>query len=85
MMEKKASMPGGLTRQEFEGLREDFQTILSEHPRAKFTIIFLDEEGKQTTDSSMFKKYGLTVWEDEALLYEETGDIVEGTARKKNK
>jgi hypothetical protein len=85
MDRKKASMPGGLTRQEFEGLREDFQQILSEHPRARFMVVFLDEEGRQTEDSSKFKKYGLSVYEDEHLLYEEIGDIVDGMARKKGK
>jgi hypothetical protein len=76
-------MPGGLTRQEFEGLREDLQRLLSDHPRAKFTVVFLDDQGRRTEDSSRFARYGLTVHEDESLLYEEYGDVVDGQARKK--
>jgi hypothetical protein len=74
MSEKKPTMPGGLTRQEFNGLREDLQQLLSDHPRAKFTVIFLDQDGRKTEDASKFAKYGLAVHEDETLLYEEFGD-----------
>lgn len=83
MTDKKPTMPGGLTREEFEGLREDLQKLLSAHPRAKFTMIFLDREGRRTEDGSRATRYGLTVHEDEELLLEEFGDIVDGEARKR--
>lgn len=79
MVEDKAEdnrvlMPGGLTRGEFEGLREDIQEIISEHPRAKFTFVFIDDEGKVTEDPDQAKRYGLTVHEDDALIHEEFGE-----------
>ncbi len=82
MTDKKPTMPGGLTREEFNGLREDLQQLLSAHPRAKFTMIFLDRGGRRTEDCFRATKYGLTVHEDEKLLYEEFGDVVDGEVRK---
>jgi len=67
-------MPGGLTRSEFEGLREDLRELLSDHPGARFTIVLTDEEGKETEDPMKAKRYGLTVHEGEKLLFEEFGD-----------
>lgn len=71
---KRAPMPGGLTRREFDGLREDLRELLSAHPRAKFTIVLMDEEGKVTTDHAKAARYGLTVYEDDVLLLEEYGE-----------
>lgn len=82
MGEKRALMPGGLTREEFEGLREDLQQLLSDHPRAKFTVVFLDEEGRRTEDGSKFARYGLTVHEDDAIVYEEYGDVADNGAMR---
>jgi hypothetical protein len=83
MTDKKPTMPGGLTREEFNGLREDLQQLLSSHPRAKFTVVFLDGEGRRTDDMARAKKYGLTVHEEEKLVYEEFGDVFDGKIRKR--
>ncbi len=83
MTDKKPTMPGGLTREEFNGLREDLQQILSTHPRAKFTVVFLDRGGRRTEDMSQASKYGLTVHEEEKIVYEEFGDVLNGKVRRK--
>lgn len=83
MTDKKPTMPGGLTREEFNGLREDLQQLLSTHPRAKFTVIFLDREGRRTEDMARASKYGLTVHEEERIVYEEFGDVADGKVKKK--
>ena len=71
-------MHGGMTRDEFEGLREDIQALISEHPRAKFTIVLLDEEGRRTEDLNKAVKYGLTAYEDDKLILEELGRVDDG-------
>lgn len=68
-------MPGGLTKKEFDGLREDLQVLLSEHPAAEFTIIFLDKDGNRTEDRSKAVRYGMRVHEHDQLLFEEFGDV----------
>ncbi len=73
--DKRPPMPGGLTRTEFESLREDLQELFSAHPGARFTILLTDEDGNVTDDESLAKRYGLTVHEGDALLYEEVGDV----------
>lgn len=75
-------MHGGMTRDEFEGLREDIQALISEHPRAKFTIVLLDEEGHRTDDLSKAVKYGLTAYEDDRLILEELGRVDDGVMVK---
>jgi hypothetical protein len=71
-------MRGGVTKNEFDGLREDLQKLISEHPRAKFTILLLDGEGHRTEDLQRAKKYGLTVYEDDQLIFEELGRVTGG-------
>lgn len=68
-------MPGGITRTEFENLREDLKELISNHPGARFTIVFTDEEGERTNDVSLAKRYGLMVHDGNTLLYEEFGDV----------
>ncbi len=75
MEDERPPMPGGLTRSEFEGLREDLQRLLSAHPAAKVTIVLTDEEGKKTDDVSKAKRYGLMIQEGNVLLHEEFGDV----------
>jgi hypothetical protein len=75
MKKTKPQMHGGVTRSEYDGLREDLQQILSDHPRAKFTILFLDREGHRTEDLQRAARYGLTVYEDENLIFEELGRV----------
>jgi len=72
---KKAPMPGGLTPQEYESLRDDLKELLSAHPRAEFTIVLMDAEGKVTDDPDKAERYGLTVYEDDDLLFEEFGEV----------
>lgn len=83
MTDKKPTMPGGITRKEFNGLREDLQQLLSTHPRSKFTLVFLDQDGRKTDDISRATTDGLNVHEDRTLLYEEFGDVVDGEIRKR--
>jgi hypothetical protein len=75
MKKTKPQMHGGMTRSEYDGLREDLQQLLSDHPRAKFTILFLDGEGHRTEDLQLAARYGLTVYEDENLIFEELGRV----------
>lgn len=75
-------MHGGVTRSEFEGLREDLQRLLSEHPRAKFTILLLDRDGHRTEELMKATRYGLTVYEDDRLIYEELGRVAGGVMVK---
>lgn len=74
MNDNKPLMPGGLTREEFEGLREDLKELLSAHPRAKFTIVLTDKDGNPTVDPAKARRYGMTVHEDGRLLFEEFGN-----------
>jgi hypothetical protein len=78
MKKNKPPMHGGVTRNEFDGLREDLQKIISEHPRAKFTILLLDRDGRRTEDLLKAVKYGLTVHEDGQLIFEELGRVAGG-------
>lgn len=78
MRKNKPPMRGGVTRSEFEGLREDLQKIISEHPRAKLTILLLDENGWRTDELSKARRYGFTVYEDDRLVYEEMGRVAGG-------
>jgi hypothetical protein len=71
-------MHGGMTKEEFEGLREDLQKLISEHPRAKFTILLLDANGNRTEDLQKATRYGLTAYEDDRLILEEMGTVVDG-------
>lgn len=82
MMDKKPLMHGGLTREEFNGLRDDLQQLFSDHPRAKCTILLLDNEGHRTEELNLAVRYGLVVYEDDSLIYEEMGVVVEGMMRK---
>lgn len=76
MDEKKRSpMPGGLTREEFEGLREDIQEILGEHPLSSFTIALIDENGERTSDPAKAVRYGMTVYEGDKIIFEEHGAV----------
>jgi len=74
----KPPMHGGVTRGEFDALRADLQKLVSEHPRAKFTILLLDREGRRTEDPGRASRYGLTVYEDDRLIFEELGRVAGG-------
>jgi hypothetical protein len=78
MSNRKPPMHGGMTKEEFEGLREDLQKLISEHPRAKFTILLLDANGNRTEDLQKATRYGLTAYEDDRLILEEMGTVVDG-------
>jgi hypothetical protein len=75
-------MHGGLTTEEFDHLRSDLQQLVSDHPRAKFTILLLDREGHRTEDLSAAVRYGLTAYEHDKLIYEEMGIVVKGIMTK---
>lgn len=77
-MDKRTVLRGGLTRQEFDSLREDIRQLFSDHPRAELTILLLDEEGHCTEDLESARRYGLVIYEDDILIHEELGDVVEG-------
>jgi hypothetical protein len=79
MIDRRSMLHGGLTRQEFDGLREDIQRLFSEHPRAKCTILLLDDDGHRTEDLGTATRYGLVVYEDDVLIHEELGDVLAGT------
>ncbi len=72
---KTTPRPGGLTREEFEGLREDIQEVLSEHPLSRFTIALIDENGVRTTDPAKAARYGMTVYEGDRVIFEEYGSV----------
>ncbi|MBI0582854.1 MAG: hypothetical protein ISF22_01355 [Methanomassiliicoccus sp.] len=78
MKEKKPPMRGGLTKREFDSLREDLRQLVSDHPRAQFTILLLDREGHRTDDISSASRYGLTVYEDDKLIFQEMGVVTNG-------
>ena len=78
MNKRKPPMHGGVTKNEFEGLREDLQKLISDHPRAKFTILLLDRDGHRTEDLLKAARYGLTAYEDDRLIFEEMGTVVDG-------
>lgn len=82
MKSTKPPMHGGLTKSEFDGLREDLQRLISEHPRAKFTILLLDSEGHRTEDLDRATQYGLTAYEDDRLIFEEMGKVDGGVLIK---
>ena len=77
-MDRKTVLHGGLTRGEFDSLREDLRQLFSDRPRAEVTILLLDEDGHRTEDLASARRYGLVVYEDGALVHEELGDVIEG-------
>lgn len=77
-MDKRTVLHGGLTRGEFDSMREDLQKLFSDHPRAELTILLLDGEGHRTEDLGGACRYGLVVYEDGVLIHEELGDVIEG-------
>lgn len=79
MVDRSDMLHGGLTRQEFDGLREDLRRLFSEHPRAECTILLLDDEGHRTDDLDLATRYGLVIYEDDVLIHEELGDVLGGS------
>lgn len=77
-MDKRTVLRGGLTRGEFDSMREDLRQLFSDHPRAEITILLLDEEGHRTEDLAGARRYGLVIYEDDILIHEELGDVTEG-------
>ncbi len=77
-MDKKTVLHGGITREEFDSMREDLRQLFCDHPRAELTILLLDEEGHRTEELVSARRYGLVVYEDGALIHEELGDVIEG-------
>ncbi|MDW5563846.1 MAG: hypothetical protein SA339_11515 [Methanomassiliicoccus sp.] len=82
MNRKSPPMHGGMTRSEFDGLRDDLKKLICEHPRAKFTILLVDGRGRRTEDLSRAARYGFTVHEDDRLIFEEVGRVTAGVMIK---
>ncbi|NLT38632.1 MAG: hypothetical protein GXX95_10850 [Methanomassiliicoccus sp.] len=81
-MDKRTVLRGGITRGEFDSMRDDLRQLFSDHPRAEITILLLDEEGHRIEDLTSARRYGLVIYEDDILIHEELGDVFEGVLRR---